>query len=213
MDDKKPEEKDNETRKTDDKTPKADDGTPKQDYEARKKAYFGKLRAQTDEYLDKIIKHYDQRIPRARAIFQITGALVILGSVSLPFLAQMTTAEHKPFGLNTEAVLGVISFVSLAVALLTSLNSFFGWRFSWQRGVAVLAALEHYSACWKMDLLKAEEEGYPRAKVDAYLHTSYLYTQVFAAVSAESEAFFAELKPLPQEAEGHQGQQGSARTS
>jgi len=166
-----------------------DETNPEQDDDKRKKDYFDELRAQKQAYVDKVICGYKRRVPKFRWLFWITGALAITASVSLPFLAQTTTEANKI----------VLSSVSLGVALLTALNSFFGWRLTWQKGVGAIAALEHYSACWEIDLVKASRENYDKAKHDAYLHTSYLFTQVLAVVSAESEAFFAELRPLPSE--------------
>jgi uncharacterized protein DUF4231 len=153
-----------------------------------KDKYFKDLRDQKEQYVGKALKHYQGRIKPFRWGFRIMGGLIILGSVSLPFLAQ-TTAKKIPW---------VISAVSLGVALLTALNSFFGWHLTWQKAVAVTAALEHYIACWELDLVKAYRESYDAAKQQAYLHTSYLFTQVFTTVSGESEAFFAQLK-LPEQ--------------
>lgn len=156
-----------------------------------KDEFFKELRGQKERYVDAILDRYRERIPPFRAVFVITSGLVILGSVSLPYLAQITTETNK----------AAISLVSLGVALLTALNSFFGWRLTWQKGVAATAALEHYLACWEIDLAKAYREDYDKAKQDAYLATSYLFTQALATRSAESEAFFAQLKPLTQEPE------------
>jgi hypothetical protein len=54
--------------------------------------------------------------------------------------------------------------------------------------------LRGFSAPWEIDLVKAYRENCDAAKQQAYLHTSYLFTQVFTTVSGESEAFFAQLK-------------------
>jgi hypothetical protein len=161
------------------------------DADNRKDEFFKDLRDHKEHYVDPILHRYRQRIPPFRAVFVITSGLVILGSVSLPYLAQITTETNK----------AVISLVSLGVALLTALNSFFGWRLTWQKGAAATTALEHYIACWEIDLAKAYREDYDAAKRDAYLATSYLFTQALATRSAESEAFFAQLKPLTQEPE------------
>jgi hypothetical protein len=160
-----------------------------------KDKYFRDLRDQKKLYVDKALERYKGRIKPFRNSFWIIGGLIILCSVSLPVLAQTTTKKHP----------WVISVVSLVVALLTALNSFFGWHFTWQKAVAVTAALEHYIACWEIDLVKAYRESYDAAKQQAYNHTSYLFTQVFTTVSGESEAFFAQLK-LPE-----QGSQSGGR--
>jgi hypothetical protein len=161
-----------------------DDNNPKDEF-------FKDLRDHKEHYVDPILNRYRKRVPPFRAVFVVTSGLAILGSVSLPYLAQITNETNK----------AVISLVSLGVALLTALNSFFGWRLTWQKVVAATTALEHYIACWEIDLAKAYREDYDKAKQDAYLATSYLFTQALATRSAESETFFAQLKPLTQEPE------------
>lgn len=147
--------------------------------------YFDDLRRQKELYADAALKFYSQRITPFRVLFRLTGALVILGSVSLPYLAQTTTETNRT----------AISLVSLGVALLTSLSSFFGWHLTWQKRVTATVALEHYIANWEIDMVKASREDYAKAKEDTYLATSHLFTQVFVTVSGESQTFFAQLKP------------------
>jgi hypothetical protein len=123
-----------------------------------KAKYFEDLRKQKEEYADKALNYYKGRIKRFLVGFRFLGVLVILGSVSLPFLAQ--SAETNKW---------IISGVSLGVALLTALNSFFGWHLTWQKRVAVTAALEHYIANWEIDMVKASRCNLwrPRQKLRA----------------------------------------------
>jgi len=150
-----------------------------------KQQYFEGLRRQKEEYADSWLTFYNGRITLSRVLFRLTGTVVILGSVSLPYLAQTTTETNKV----------AISLVSLGVALLTALNAFFSWHLTWQKRVTVTVALKHYIACWEIDMLKAYREDYDKAKDEAYLATSHLFTMVFTTASAESETFFAQLKP------------------
>ena len=152
-----------------------------------KKQYFADLRRQKEDYADTWLKFYSGRIALPHVLFRLMGTLVIVGSVTLPYLAQTTTETNK----------AVISFVSLAVAFLTALISFFNWHLTWQKRMSVTVALKHYIACWEIDMLKAYREDYDKAKVDAYLYTSHLFTMVFATVGTESQTFFAQLKPPP----------------
>jgi|GEM_PF-4854872 len=148
-----------------------------------KAKYFEDLREQKEEYADKALNYYKRRINWFLVGFRTLGVLVILGSVSLPFLAQ-----------NAETNKWIISGFSLGVALCTALNSFFSWHLTWQKRVAVTAALEHYIANWEIGMVKAFREDYDKAKQEAHDATSYLFTQVFTTISQESEAFFAQLK-------------------
>jgi hypothetical protein len=150
--------------------------------------YLADLRRQKEDYADRWLNYYNNwRIRIPHVLFRTMGTFVIIGSISLPYLAQTTNEKNK----------WVISLVSLGVALLTALISFFNWNLTWQRRVAVTVALKHHIACWKIDMLKASKEDYDYAKQQAYNATSHLFTMVFATVSAESQAFFAELKPPP----------------
>lgn len=156
-----------------------------------KDRYFADLRRQKEGYADAWLKFYGRHIILPHIFYRIAGTLVIVGSVSLPYLAQTTSEANRT----------ALSLVSLGVALLTALLSFFGWHHTWQRRMTVNVALKHYIACWEIDMLRAYREDYDRAKVDAYLATSQLFTMVFTTVGAESQTFFATLKPPHDEGE------------
>ena len=53
-----------------------------------KAKYLDDLRRQKEQYVDKALKLYRRRIKPFLVGFRILGVLVILGSVSLPFLVQ-----------------------------------------------------------------------------------------------------------------------------
>lgn len=171
----------------------AEESDKDQEKDPKKDQYFEDLCAKKKEYADRALERYNDkwRIRRPWLIFRITGTLIILGSVSLPYLAQITTETNKT----------VISLVSLGVALLTALSSFFGWQLRWQKGVAAKAALEHYIANWEIGMLKAKQQKNDDVAA-AHDVTSYLFTQVFATVSSESEALFQELKSPKQPSSG-----------
>lgn len=152
------------------------------------KEYIEQLRAQKVDYADKWLNYYDSwRTKLPYVLFRIAGILVIMAGVSLPYFAQR----------STETDLRVISVLSLGVAFLTALISFFGWNLTWQRRVTATVALKHYIACWEIDMLKASKEDYDYGKERAYNATSQLFTMVFTTVSAETQASIAQLKPIP----------------
>jgi hypothetical protein len=156
--------------------------------------YIKKLHEQKVGYADKWLNYYNswQRTKLPYVLFRIVGIFVILGSVSLPLLAQVTTDKVY------------ISLVSLGVAFFTALTSFFSWNLTWQRRVTAIVALRHYIACWEIDMLKASKENYDYGKEQAYNATSQLFTMVFTTVSAETQASIAQLKPLPPPEKGNQ---------
>ena len=161
-----------------------------------KDQYFDDLRSKMEKYTNGALKRYNWPTKVSCWIFRITGTLIILSSVSLPYL--ITTEWPKPF----------ISAVSLLVALLTALNSFWGWQLRWQRGVAAKAALENYIANWEIGMLEAKKR--PDYVEKARDVTSYLYTHVFAAVKSELEAFFEQVKSPSGAPEKQEPQPGHA---
>jgi hypothetical protein len=153
--------------------------------------YFADLRRQKEGYADKWLNFYNSwRTTLPLMLFRLVGVFVIFGSVLLPLLAQITEGKNY------------ISFVSLGVAFLVALTSFFSWNLTCQRRLTAIVALKHYIACWEIDMLKASKEEYDNAKIQAYNATSQLFTMVFATVTSESQAFIAQLKPVPPPGQG-----------
>jgi hypothetical protein len=150
-----------------------------------KEKYFEELREQKRSYVDGTLKYYTDRISRFQIAFRVTGTLIILGSVALPSLVHLPEPYRAP----------TVSVVSFLVAALAALNSFYSWHQTWEKYTRTILALEHFIANWEIDMVNAAREDYPKAKVDAYLATSHLFTKVFETVSGESKDYFSQVKP------------------
>jgi hypothetical protein len=150
-----------------------------------KSEYLDQLRTQKVAYADASLKYYRDRVSRFRTAFRVTGMLMILGSVALPSLVHLPDAYRA----------WPVSIVSLLVAALAALNSFFGWHRTWEKFTRTILALEHFIANWEIDMIKASHEDYPAAKQAAYLATTHLFTKVFETVSGESKDYFSQVRP------------------
>src|SRR4029434_7112329 len=152
--------------------------------DTNKQNYFAELRVQKEKYVDANWRWFRRAEWPPRLCFLISGTLIILGSVSLPYLVNATAPwrDHA------------ITVVSLGVAVLTSLNAFYAWQQTWQKRVRVTTALEHLCASWNIDMLDASCLDFPEANEKACLATSKLFTQVHQMISAENQQLFAQIK-------------------
>lgn len=123
-----------------------------------------------------------------RLFFRATGVVIIVLSVTIPFL---TTFDFR--GRNI-----VLSVTALVIAALTGLSAFYNWDQAWRGRQQTAETLEHLLASWRLHLINARAETDPeqrRARVTTAAQE--LIDGVKAVTGAEAEKFFSEVK-LPQ---------------
>lgn len=117
-----------------------------------------------------------------RVLFRGAGLVVVVGSLSLPAIAASTMP-------NRDLVLMV---VSLAVAVLSSLNAFFRWDATWRSRTRAAYALQGLLATWEFNLAAARRSSEPEQC--ALKATESLFKDAFALVGSETDEFFANIR-------------------
>jgi hypothetical protein len=97
------------------------------------------------------IKYYELRGPRRRALFRISGVMVIAFSSALPVLASFGTSWFSAG--SKDALVAVIAAL---IALLTGLNSFYRWDATWRSYTQTLFTLYAIRAEWESQCTEAE---------------------------------------------------------
>ena len=117
--------------------------------------------------------------------FRGFGSLTILCSVLLPALA-VANFEHKTL---------TLSALSLTVAALTGLSSFYRWERTWRGRAVTRDTLEQLIAKWELEIANARLVLPEAEKMrHVYLATDDLLANVRTALSSESEGFFSSLQ-------------------
>lgn len=146
---------------------------------------LGELRAIVDEQVVATYSWYRRHARIPRLLFRASGALVILLSISLPFLSSMDYPQ-KPI---------LLSVVALIIAALTGLSSFFAWEQTWKSRRQTEFALAHLLAQWEVRLAAAKHESDPEKKRLRYIEsTEQLLVESRAVVASETEEFFSTAK-------------------
>lgn len=107
------------------------------------------LTAIKDKYIvEHKLQWYEKHLRWPKILFRISGALVIILSVSIPFLTIL-----DGFWKTT-----VLPLVALVIAALTGLNAFFRWEGDWKRDLQAHIALEHMLSIWEVQITEAKQE-------------------------------------------------------
>ena len=142
-----------------------------------------------DQFVDKRIHYYQSHTKIPRWMFRTAGILTVLLSVTLPALAA-AVFSHKEL---------VLSSVSIGIAALTGLSSFYRWDRTWSGNSSSQVALEQQVAKWELELTNAQ---YLIAATDQIAHvykaTNDLLTNAGNIVASESTGFFRGLQ-FPQQ--------------
>jgi hypothetical protein len=147
---------------------------------------FDRLRRLKEEWVDTTRNWYTKRAPWHRRAFRVSGTLVILFSVSIPFLVDRDDWRWSG---------AAVSFLSLAIAALTGLMSFFQWQSSWHKHIRSQLRLEHLTAMWELEMTEAQQERDPtKAKEMAVKATRKLLSMTGALTVEEAQEFFEGLK-------------------
>lgn len=118
-----------------------------------------------------------------------TGIITIVCSVTLPAIA---TAQFPYKAL-------VLALMSIAVAALTGLSSFYKWERAWRANSTAQVALQQHVAKWELELANAQLLVSPHERANhIYKATSDLLVNAGNVVTSQSEGFFSGLS-FPQQ--------------
>ena len=101
------------------------------------------------------IAFYQTRAPRRRIAFRFTGFVLLVLSISLPFITQMSPADLQA---------QVASGIGWLIALVAAANSFFSWQKTWQLYTQTQLTLQFALSEWELRTAEAraaatDEEG------------------------------------------------------
>ena len=140
-------------------------------------------------YIDPRIEWYQNHTAGPRFCFRWAGITTILCSVTLPAIAS-AGFPYKTL---------VLSFMSIAVAALTGLSSFYKWERTWRANSTAQVALQQHVAKWELELANARLLISPQERTNhIYKATSDLLVNAGNVVTSESEGFFSGLS-FPQQ--------------
>jgi hypothetical protein len=146
-----------------------------------------------DKYVNPRIRWYETHTSVPRRIYRLVGISTIILSVTLPALAS-AQFDHKEI---------VVSAISVAIAALTALGSFYHWERTWRGNSTAQMALEQAVGKWELELKRAE---FVVAQNDRANHvikaTDDLLANTGTVVSSESEGFFSNLHAPQQNSTG-----------
>ena len=150
-------------------------------------------RAIKAKYVDPRLDWYKTHKLLPRVLYRLVGIATVILSVTLPALSA-TDFRHKGF---------VISCISIAIAALTGLGSFYHWERIWQNNTTALASIEAYSAKWELELARAEVFVATADRIKhVYDATDDLIANTSRVISSETSDFFATLQPTQQNTAG-----------
>jgi hypothetical protein len=117
-----------------------------------------------------------------RICFRISGLIVVIGSLLLPVITTYETLWHKRL---------ILAIVSLTVAVLSSLSTFYKWDYSSQTREKATLELKGLLAKWELNLIAAQVAKNPAEEaLDA---AKQLFDDSFKIVDTETGQFFANL--------------------
>jgi hypothetical protein len=145
------------------------------------------------KYVDPRILWYKTHTNLPRIVYRLVGISTIILSVTLPALA---TAHFYRKEL-------VISTISIVIAALTGLGSFYHWERTWRGNSTAQMALEQAVGKWELELKRAEFVLPQNDRVNHVINaTDDLLANTGTVVSSESEGFFSNLRAAQQNSAG-----------
>jgi uncharacterized protein DUF4231 len=138
-----------------------------------------------DTYVIKQLKWYETHARQPMILFRVSGVLIILLSVSIPFLATLE-------GLWRTIVLPI---VALLVAGVTGLLSFFRWESDWKGYRQTQFTLDYLLSIWELKITQAKHERDTQQAIDMALQaTQQLLDATYGTTSAEAEEYFQRVQ-------------------
>jgi hypothetical protein len=158
------------------------------DAEARFESVLVELTRIKDDFVVRKLNWYKEHGWRPRWLFRVSGVLIILLSISIPFL---TTLE----GVWKTVVLPAFALV---VAGLTGLTSFFRWESDWKGFRQTQFALEYLLAEWELKILAARHQADKQQAIAMAVEaTQQLIASSHKMTSSEVEEFFKRVQIPP----------------
>src|SRR6266404_3616095 len=146
---------------------------------------FAELRKIKADYVDETLRWYSTRSTWPRIVFRGSGALVIVASLALPFLAAARDSVPKMS----------VPIASMLIAVIIGLNSFFGWQKSWENRITAKLTLEGAIALWQTDMDAAKNIADPSKAYEAALAaTQNLVRSTQALTVGEAAQWFTRQK-------------------
>lgn len=145
------------------------------------------LTAIKDKYVVKAqVNWYEKDVRLSRFIFNLSSILIIILSVSLPYLATLEGPWRNV----------VLPIVALVVAGLTGLSSFFRWDTSTKSHIQAKSMLEFWLSIWELRITEAEHElTVEKAIEKAVTATLQLLENAQNTSSTEIEEHFQSIRP------------------
>lgn len=132
-------------------------------------AFLDELRKLEKTHVANTIDGRRKQSDRFKRAFQICGVIVILCSVSIPFIAAIS-----PEALPAKNIL--LSFIALLIAAITSLTSFFAWGDAWRSHQQAHSSLVRLHSLWELKLIEASHmDDYLSAKETVMTTTRELF--------------------------------------
>lgn len=141
------------------------------------------LRKLVEKQVMPCYRWYDSHKGWPRVLFRTGGLIVVVGSLFLPVIAAQQPSETRNL---------ILTSVSLAVAIMSSLNAFFRWDGTWRSRTRTAYALQGLIGTWEFRLKAAADAENPRAA--AVAATERLINEAFALVGTETDEFFATVR-------------------
>lgn len=142
-----------------------------------------------DQYVNTRILWYKDHTKGPRTFYRLVGIVTIILSVTLPALA---SAKFK----YNEIIVPAISVV---IAALTGLGSFYHWERTWRGNSTAQMALEQAVGKWELELRRAEFVVVQKDRVDHVIKaTDDLLANTGTVLSSESQGFFSNLPSVQQ---------------
>ena len=142
---------------------------------------FAELRKIKADYVDDALRWYHTHSTWPRLVFRISGVLVIVASLALPFLAAAGGSVSKIS----------VPIASLVIAVTTGLNSFFGWQKSWEKRMTSKLTLEGAIAIWETQMDAAKNIADPaKAYEAASISTQNLVNSTRSLIVGEATEWF-----------------------
>jgi Protein of unknown function (DUF4231) len=141
-----------------------------------------------EEFVIREYANYRRRARQYRFWFRSSGILVVILSVSLPLVANVQIAP-------TDFIQGlIISVISLSIAAITTLRTFFNWEQTWSMLRNGESALDYLLARWKLEVARfAHDDDDARARERAIDRTRQLLKEAREINRSELETYFSGL--------------------
>lgn len=128
---------------------------------------------------------YKKHKSPARLCFRITGATVIIFSVTIPAILAYEFPKKDI----------LVAIMALSIAVFTGFNTFFKWGEKWQGYSRSELAISHLIGLWQLKLQEAKRhENMSNRLSEAGEATKQLLEDVGKIVSRETENYFSNVQ-------------------